>query len=334
MSTCVLVAGASGYIGKHIVQHLINKSYSVIGQVRTEEKGDRLKSLLNSPNFKYVVIEDAEEKGAFDKLFKEHPEIQIVIDSASPLPIGTNYEKRLIKRTAKGVKAILKSIEDHAPNVKRVVLTSSVAACMNAEQAQDPNFIVDEHKWNPDKHSAGKNNAKSAYFYAKANAEREAWEYMKKKRHFTLSTILPGFTFGPQCFDEDISDIFDTSIEMIRNIFDLHQADPVPDEKGLFVDVRDVAQAHIDAFEKDEAQGKRLIMASEDFSGQEIIDILHKNYPSVTTQLPTGHPNKDYANLKFDNHETMEILNIPCRSLESSIKDEYDQYLRTHGIIS
>ena len=331
MTTTIFVAGASGYIGKHIVYQLLEKGYRVIGSVRTEEKGDRLKTLFENDNFNYVVVEEAEAKGAFDEALKSHPETEVFIDTASPLPLGVNYEKQLIKRTANGVKNILTSIKDHGPNIRRVVLTSSIASCMNEQQSKDPNFVVDETKWNPDKHSSAKENPKTAYFYAKAAAEQEAWNFVKKKPPFSLTTILPAYTFGPQCFDEDVSDLLETSVEIVTKIFELNKNDPIPDEKGLFVDVRDVASAHIQAFEKNEAQNKRLMLVSEDFSAQEIVDILNQMYPGA--QLPTGHPG-DKPNYKFDNTQTKKILDLRCRSLQSSIKDDYDQYLRTHGIIS
>ena len=156
MSTTVFVAGAGGYIGKHIVSQLLSKGYTVIGSVRNDEKGERLVSLFENDNFTYVVVEEAEAKGAFDKPLKDHPHIKVFIDTASPLPIGVNYEKQLIRRTSKGIKFILSSIKDHGPNITKVVVTSSIASCMNEKQSHDPNFVVDESKWNPDKHSVGK----------------------------------------------------------------------------------------------------------------------------------------------------------------------------------
>ncbi|EMG49032.1 GRP2 putative NADPH-dependent methylglyoxal reductase GRP2 [Candida maltosa Xu316] len=331
MTSTIFVAGASSFIGKHIVNQLLEKGYRVIGSVRSEEKGERLQSLIENTNFQYVVVEETEAKGAFDQALINHPETNVFIDTASPVPIGVDYEKQLIKRTANGVKNILTSIKDHGPNVRRVILTSSIASCMNEQQSQDPNFVVDETKWNPDKHSVAKDNSRSAYFYAKAAAEHEAWDFMKKTPQFALSTILPAYTFGPQCFDEDVSDILEKSVEIVSKIFELNKNDPIPDEKGLFVDVRDVASAHIQAFEKDDAENKRLMLVAEAFSAQEIVDILHKLYPGA--QLPTGHPG-ERVGYKFDNTQTKQILDIHCRSLESSIKDDYDQYLRTHGIIS
>ena len=146
-----------------------------------------------------------------------------------------------------------------------------------------------------------------------------------------MTTILPAYTFGPQCFDKDVSDLLGTSVEIVSNIFQLNKNDPISDEKGLFVDVRDVASAHIQAFEKDEAQNKRLMLVSEDFSTQEIVGIVSEMYP--VAQLQAGNPG-DRPNYKFGNTQTPKVLDLHCRSLQTSIKDDYDQYLRTHGIIS
>ena len=92
MSTTVFVAGAGGYIGKHIVSQLLSKGYTVIGSVRNDEKGERLVSLFENDNFTYVVVEEAEAKGAFDKPLKDHPHIKVFIDTASPFQLESITE--------------------------------------------------------------------------------------------------------------------------------------------------------------------------------------------------------------------------------------------------
>ncbi|RLV91854.1 putative NADPH-dependent methylglyoxal reductase GRP2 [Spathaspora sp. JA1] len=330
--TTVFVAGATGFIGKHIVKQLLEGGYYVIGSVRSKEKGDALHVLLSHPNFNYEVVEEVEAKGAFDLALKKYPTLSVFIDAATPLPIGTNYDKQLIKRSAKGIKHIFSSIKEYGPHVKKVVMTSSIAACMNLEQVNDPTFIVDPSKWNPDSHHAGKDNSANAYFYAKAAAEKEAWDFVQKDAcHFTLATVLPGYTLGPQAFDTNVTDILNTSSEIVNKIADLSLNDDIPNYGGLFVDVRDVARAHILAFENPKAAGKRLILVSEEFSAQLIVNILRKLYPSW--QLPAGEPGRPLLGLQFNNEETQHILGFELVPLVTSVKDTYDQVLKVKGIL-
>ncbi|EGW34447.1 uncharacterized protein SPAPADRAFT_59875 [Spathaspora passalidarum NRRL Y-27907] len=328
----VFVAGATGFIGKHVVKQLLEQNYYVVGSVRSKEKGDALTVLLANPNFNYEIVEEIEEKGAFDLALKKFPNVSVFIDAATPLPIGVNYDKQLIKRSSKGIEHILHSIKEYGVNVRRVVMTSSIAACMNFEQANNPAYVVDPTKWNPDSHHAGKDTPVTAYFYAKAAAEKAAWDFVQKKKcNFTLTTILPGYTFGPHAFDTNVSDVLNTSTEIINKIAGLSPNDYIPNFGGLFVDVRDVARAHILAFEKPPAAEKRLILVSEEFSAQTIVNILHKFYPAL--QLPVGEPNKPLLGLKFNNEETRKILAFELVPLETSIKDTFDQIFRARGIL-
>ena len=152
----VIVAGASSFLGKHITQALLDKNYCVIGSVRSEEQGEKLLNEFNNAKFSYEIVRDTEVKHAFDYVLDRHQNVDKFIDAVGTIPLGVNYERQLIRRSAKGVIHILQSIRHHAPNVKKVVLTSSLAACLNVKQSADPNFVVDESSWNPDNVIAGK----------------------------------------------------------------------------------------------------------------------------------------------------------------------------------
>ena len=68
--------------------------------------------------------------------------------------------------------------------------------------------------------------------------------------------------------------------------------------------------------ELNEAQNKRLMLVSEPFSAQEIVDILHEMYPAV--QLPLGHPETNL--IQIQQYRNQKILNTDFRSLRSSIR--------------
>lgn len=60
----VLVTGANGYIGEWTIWYLLQRGFSVVGTVRTSEKGDRLAGTLRKKDaslverFQYVVVVD------------------------------------------------------------------------------------------------------------------------------------------------------------------------------------------------------------------------------------------------------------------------------------
>ena len=70
----VLVTGANGYIGSHIVDQLLQLGYRVRGTVRTEAKGQWLREYADKKygqgKLDLVVVPDMGVKGAFDQAVK------------------------------------------------------------------------------------------------------------------------------------------------------------------------------------------------------------------------------------------------------------------------
>jgi nucleoside-diphosphate-sugar epimerase len=91
----------------------------------------------------------------------------------------------------------------------------------------------------------------------------------------------------------------------------------------IWVDVRDVALAHVLAMEVPEAGGKRFFTTAGHFSNNEIRDIIRKNFPEYAENLPGddqtagGYPESGV--FKVDNSRTIEILGLKYRSLEESV---------------
>lgn len=55
----------------------------------------------------------------------------------------------------------------------------------------------------------------------------------------------------------------------------------------LWVDVRDLALAHVRAAERPEAAGKRFFITTGHFSNMEIADIIRNKFPDLADKLPT-----------------------------------------------
>jgi nucleoside-diphosphate-sugar epimerase len=93
----------------------------------------------------------------------------------------------------------------------------------------------------------------------------------------------------------------------------------------LWVDVRDVAEAHVAAFEKPDAANKRFFTTAGLFSNKEVCDIIRKNFPQYEDTLPSeSTPGGDYPEgglYSFDNKRSIEVLGLKYKSLEESIVD-------------
>lgn len=334
MSKTVFVTGASGFIAQNIVKLLINKGYEVVGTVRNAEKGENLKSYLKSEKFKYEVVPDINQEGAFDEALKKNPQVTFLLHTASPFFYDTtDPEKDLIVPAIGGTRNILGAIKKHAPQVERVVITSSDAAIYSAEDEQDGTLSFDESSWNKISYEAATKDPISAYYGAKTFAEKLAWEFVEKEKpNFKLTAVNPVYVFGPQAFEQEVKEKLNTSNELINTLLKIGPDGKFDNDKGGFIDVRDVAKAHVIAFENDNVINKRLFMINDRFSTQMMLDILNKNFPELQGKIPVGNPGSgpdDISTLsKFNNDETRKLLEFKFISLEDSVTDTVSQIFK------
>ncbi|KAK6461099.1 protein induced by osmotic stress [Scheffersomyces coipomensis] len=328
----IFVSGATGYIAQHIISQLLSSGKTVIGSVRSIEKGEHLVKVFQDSKFSYVVVPILEKEGAFDEALKSHPELSIFLHTASPVSRQIDCkdpEKEIMIPAIDGTKYVLKSIKQHAPQIKRVVYTSSIVACANPEKFLDPTFVCGESTWGDMTYEQAKTNGFTAYVGSKTFAEREAWKFIETESpNFTLTSINPLYVLGPQIDPTKTKDL-NLSAQIVGNVLNLKPDEPIPVFGGAMIDVRDVAKAHILAFEKDEAQGKRFVLAEAYFTNQTLLDIIRKEFPELHDVLPVGVPHDyDFSNrAAADDKNARSILKIDYISLETSVKDSIRQIL-------
>jgi NADPH-dependent methylglyoxal reductase len=341
MSTSkVLVSGASGLLALHIVGELLEEGYSVIGTVRSQSKADKLTkqfcSKFTNPDLEYVIVPDISQVDAFDTVFQKNKDINCVLHTASPFSFGIDgkLEDIFLKPAVNGTLNILKSIQKFAPQVTKVVITSSMAAIENHDKIGDASFIHTESTWNPIEWDQVENE-NMAYVTSKKLAERAAWEFLDNADvKFKLNTVNPPFIFGPQYFDQDVSiDNLNTSSSVIANLL---RSDPK--ETSQFnklalcaVDVRDVAKIHVLALAS-EINRNRLFAAASRFSEQRILNIINDRFPQLGGKIAKGQPEGEerIPTPAFDNSKTVELLGgyvfIP---LEKQVTDTVEQLLKS-----
>ncbi|KAI5956933.1 GRE2 [Candida jiufengensis] len=329
--TKVIVSGGTGFIAQHILKQLLNKNYDIVFTARSQQKGDHILKLFNKPsNLKYEIVEDIAESGAFDSLLQKHNEAEIFLHTASPFHFKSNDPEVLIKPAVEGTKNVLSAIAKYGSQIKKVVVTSSYAAVARSDKKSTD--TITESDWNTETSPEVIGNSPVlAYRASKSLAEQEAWNFTKKNNvNFKLSTINPVFVFGPQLFDSEIKSELNTSSEVINKIINLKPQDKIPPFKGGWIDVRDVAKAHLSAFENPQAEEQRIILFNSSFTEQTILDFINKHYQNLN--LPKGSPGSDKLQLenlpKIDDSKSREILGFKFVDFETSISDSVDQILK------
>ncbi|KAK6197963.1 NADPH-dependent cinnamyl-alcohol dehydrogenase [Scheffersomyces amazonensis] len=325
----VIVTGATGFIAQHVVGQLLDRGYIVIGQVRSSVKGIQLLKDFNHEHFSYEVVEVLEKDGAFDKVLLNHPEATVFIHTASPVSFSVeNNERDLLDPAIQGTKNVLVSIKKFAPQIRKVVYTSSAITATSFSGMGDTTFSCTDDTWNPISYEQGiSGDSFEGYSASKKFAELAAWNFIKEEKpNFTLSTILPVYVLGPQAFISGLKNL-NLTAQVVADVLNFKKGEPIPELENSFVDVRDVARAHIEAFEKDAAQGKRLYLTAEKFSNEEMVDIVRKNFPEVAGKLPVAKPIKRTMLDKSNDAFIKIILGKQYYGLEKTVVDSIKQLL-------
>ncbi|CAK7892263.1 putative NADPH-dependent methylglyoxal reductase Grp2p [[Candida] anglica] len=329
----VFITGATGFIAQNIIKLLIENKYSVVGTVRTISKGKRLTELFGK-DFQYEVVPDIQVEGAFDEAIKRHPEVSIAMHVASPCTyIIEDAEKDLILPAIEGTRQILTSIKTHGKQITRVVLTSSDAAVYSAADEQTKGLYFDESSWNNISREDAAKDPVSAYYGAKAFAEKLAWEIARQDEvNFVLTVVNPVYVFGPQAFISEVGEELNESNEIINQLLKVGKHGKFTNEKGGCIHIKDIAKAHVAAFEREDTKNRRLLMSNGYFSSQLILDIIHKNFKELRDKIPVGTPGSgpmDISTLAtVNNEETKKLLGFEFQTLESAVVDTVQQVLK------
>jgi len=333
----ILVSGASGFIAVHLCSHLLMNGYRVRGTVRSTEKGEYLKKLFDGVGeFEYVIVEDIAKPGAFDDAVKG---VDGIAHTASPFYLDAPTTDELIKPAVQGTVGIMESAFKNCPQLKRLVITSSVAAVIVPEPTGDRHkngapYTFTEEDWNTYSPGVIEKEGHEApgadkYRASKTLAERAAWDFMEKNHpSWDFATINPPLVLGPVMHQVSSPESINTSV---ANFWGFTQGkktdDDLKEAMGNWVDVRNVAEAHVLALTKPEAGGNRFIVSAGPLNGQDIVDIIHDFPGDKIPNVPVGQPGKGAEiRAKTNIHSGAKAekdLGIKYVSLKVSVEDMY-----------
>jgi len=323
----VLVSGASGYIAAWVAKRLLEEGYAVRGTVRSDSKGVYLKKLFQSfgDRFEYTIVEDIAKEGAFDKAVKD---VDAIEHTASPFHLKADDPEELLGPAVTGTVGILESALKYAPLVKRVVITSSTAAVIDPN-AKLPNTFS-EKDWNIGSGERIKEKGREAtqldkYRASKALAEKAAWKWIDEHKGqitFDLVVINPPFVFGPIIHEVPNVKSLNTSVDNFYQILKGAKKDEeLAAGAGCWVDVRDVAQAHLRGIQVEEAAGSRYIISAGPFTMQDLLDPLDPSeFPGVRKGNP-GAGKTATHNVLYDSSLARRVLGLEFTSLADCAKD-------------
>ncbi|XP_054798652.1 phenylacetaldehyde reductase-like [Prosopis cineraria] len=311
----VCVTGASGFVASWLVKLLLLRGYTVKATVRDPTDPKKIEHLLELEGAKerlHLIRANLLEEGSFDYAVEG---CEGVFHTASPVSIDVkDPQTELVDPAVKGTLNVLKSCAK-SPSVKRVVLTSSMAAVLYSGKPKTPEVIVDE-TWFSDPEFCYESESWSGYALSKILAEEAAWKFVKEN-NIDMVTINPGGVIGPL-----LQPTLNTSSIAVIILF--NGAKTFPNFTLPSVHVKDTANAHIQAFEIPSASGRYCLVESVKHYA-EIVKILHDMYPKL--QLPDKcADDKPFASTFQVSKEKVKTLGIEFIPFEVGLREIVESF--------
>ncbi|MFI5954007.1 SDR family oxidoreductase [Cryptosporangium sp. NPDC051539] len=336
-SGCVLVTGGTGFVAGHVVEQLLARGYDVRASVRSgagPAKRAGLRALSAEYPGRLEVFEaDLLVPGAFDAAADG---CRYVFHVASPFLMPEQIRdptRDVLDPAVIGTRNVLAAVS-RSPTVTRVVLTSTVGAIFG--DYVDVDGVLSERSFNTT--STLENNP---YHYAKTVAERLAWDAVRAQDRWSLVTINPGLILGPSHTSASDSG----SVFLMRELMSGYFFYGAPGFSFTFVDVRDVATAHVRAAENASASGRYILAREEMVSFLEMARAIRERYPwrlhlprhpvpdvAVRVLGPRFGLTQDYISkhlgIRFtvDNRRSVRELGIEYRPVAETVLDHYESW--------
>jgi dihydroflavonol-4-reductase len=271
----VLVTGGSGYIAGWIIIALLHQGYRVKTTIRNLKRESEVRATLA----RHTALDDRLHFVQADLLNdsgweEAATDCEYVLHVASPIPFGDHAKADLVKSAREGTRRVLDAAS--ATSTKRVVITSSVAAC-TANLATSEQAPTDEKVWT-DLNAATTNE----YARSKTLAEKDAWSFAEKVRgHMEIVSVLPSAVLGPILGADNSG-----SLELVSRLL-AGKIPAIPNLGFSIVDVRDLVDLHLSAMTSPAAAGQRFIGSKDYLWMSEIADILRTELGAEARKVPT-----------------------------------------------
>ncbi|KAJ3500021.1 hypothetical protein NMY22_g19401 [Coprinellus aureogranulatus] len=350
----ILLTGATGFVGQWVLRLLLDRGHTARVVVRSEAKAERVKKLFAEDvgKLEFVVIEDMSKEGAFDEGVVG---VDAVVHVATPLP-GEHeapegaclcYPKfqldelaapsRNLRVAQDSTVGVFKSALKKGDQVKRIIVTSSMVTIWSEVDSPRTFTEKDHNETAPRNWNEGKRDWGTVYENSKILAEKALAKWFEEHKNevkFDYTLINPPMVFGPPVKPvASPSEIQSTTQFWFKGILE-HATVPAYKDavNGAWVDVRDLAEAHLVALEKPkELKGERIIVAAGSVVWREWLDALgavaHTVLPRERAdKLVAGLPkplHKEDAEYKIilDTTREHENLGLTYHTKEETVRD-------------
>ena len=264
----ILVTGATGFIGSHLMCHLAQKDIFPVAMFRHESNKNVVWKLFNS---QFADAQERYEKITWRKSdFRDLPSLDAAFEGISHVYHCAGYislahrdVNKLLEINEKGSAYLVDLCLSHS--VKKLVYVSSIAALGN-----DPSIsVIDENT------ALDNNTDKSPYAYSKYGGEMEVWRAMQEGLNAVI--VNPGIVLGK-----------DSPIEKILERYYKGLRWTTPGTNAL-VNIQDVILV-MDELMHSKIKEERFILVAENWTGKALAETLLKagNFNRKVLFIPKG----------------------------------------------
>ncbi|USW50658.1 Putative 3-beta hydroxysteroid dehydrogenase/isomerase, NAD(P)-binding domain superfamily [Septoria linicola] len=302
----ILITGGTGFVATWVINAFLSNGYSVRTTVRDASKGDDVKNTHSghAERLEIAIVDDITKPGAFDEAVKG---VDGVVHTASPFVLNfKDNERDLLHPAIEGTKSVLASIAKNAPQVERVVITSSFAAILDPKQGARPGYTYSEKDWNPTTYEEAKTgDGTIAYTASKTFAEKAALDFVNEHRpNFTVAAINPPMIYGPLAQKVDIDHLNTSSADVWR-----------------FLDGSLDKQVPETGFPAFADKNERYFIVGGTFTNADIASSLRKAFPNKSSKIPDPGNAKSFEHFQVDNSKSKNELHISYIPIEQCIAD-------------
>ncbi|CAG7987006.1 unnamed protein product [Penicillium salamii] len=319
----IFITGATGFIGSATAVEALKSGYRL--RICLRKPSQQLETLLStySEQLEFVIVPDITDETAFKGKLEG---VDYVFHLASPLVHGTDKETYFTP-AVKGTTALLKAAAN-VSSIKKVVVTSSIAALIPLTGIPEGGVIKEDNDWDfsVDENGSFEDPQNPAgtpmrlYVASKLLANNATWDFWANvKPHYALVTLHPAFVYGHNLVQTSADGVYTGSN---ANLWTLIMQDKPSSLTG--VHIQDVAEAQVKALDPHIVDGSKYLLAGPKATVADIASIVQKHYPSSGALI---NEKSRGISMPTDTTKAETELGIQWRSYEQIVREVMDQQL-------